>query len=131
MIVNANSIVQHVIQNKNRIIKHVNVNVKIIVSANKNIVGILAHVFVTESDEIGIVTDILSTKQEKYYSKKPKKNPNVTSTVPTNCRSEKVRVCYILHTIWLVIILVLIIIWKIMYFKKFVLKLVRVIISRT
>ena len=131
MIVNANSIVQHVIQNKNRIIKHVNVNVKIIVSANKNIVGILAHVFVTESDEIVIVTDILSTKQEKYYSKKNKKNPNVTSTAPTNCHSEKVRVCYILHTIWLVIILVLIIVWKIMNFKKFVLKLVRVIISRT
>ena len=131
MIVNANSIVQHVIQNKNRIIKHVNVNVKIIVSANKNIVGILAHVFVTESDEIVIVTDILSTKQEKYYSKKNKKTPNVTSTAPTNCHSEKVRVCYILHTIWLVIILVLIIVWKIMNFKKFVLKLVRVIISRT
>ena len=130
MIVNANSIVQHVIQNKNRIIKHVNVNVKIIVSANKNIVEILAHVFVTESDEIVIVTDILSTKQEKYYSKKNKKTPNVTSTAPTNCHSEKVRVCYILHTIWLVIILVLIIIWKIMNFKKFVLKLVRVIISR-
>ena len=131
MIVNANSIVQHVIQNKNRIIKHVNVNVKIIVSANKNIVEILAHVFVTESGEIVIVTDILSTKQEKYYSKKNKKTPNVTSTAPTNCHSEKVRVCYILHTIWLVIILVLIIIWKIMNFKKFVLKLVRVIISRT
>ena len=130
MIVNANSIVQHVIQNKNRIIKHVNVNVKIIVSANKNIVGILAHVFVTGSDEIVIATDILSTKQEKYYSKKTKKTPNVTSTAPTNCHSEKVRVCYILHTIWLVIILVLIIIWKIMNFKKFVLKLVRVIISR-
>ena len=72
MIVNANSIVQHVIQNKNRIIKHVNVNVKIIVSANKNIVGILAHVFVTESDEIVIVTDILSTKQEKYQKKQKK-----------------------------------------------------------
>ena len=46
MIVNANSIVQHVIQIKNGIIKHVNVNVKIIVHAKKIIVGILAHVFV-------------------------------------------------------------------------------------
>ena len=45
VIVNANSIVQHVIRMKNRII-HVNVNVKIIVSAKKIIVGILAHVFV-------------------------------------------------------------------------------------
>ena len=42
----ANSIVQHVIQIKNGIIKHVNMNVKIIVSAKKIIVGILIHVFV-------------------------------------------------------------------------------------
>ena len=46
VIVNANSVVQHVIQIKNGIIKHVNVNVKCIVSAKKIIVGILAHVFV-------------------------------------------------------------------------------------
>ena len=46
MIVNANSIVQYVIQIKNEIIKHVNVNIKIIVGAKKIIVGILAHVFV-------------------------------------------------------------------------------------
>ena len=46
MIVNVNSIVQYVIQIKSKIIKHVNVNVKIIVHAKKIIVGILAHVFV-------------------------------------------------------------------------------------
>ena len=46
MIVNANSIVQHVIQINNGIIKHINVNVKIIVSAKKIIVSILSHVFV-------------------------------------------------------------------------------------
>ena len=46
MIVNANSIVQYVIQIKNGIIKHVNVNIKIIISAKKIIAGILAHVFV-------------------------------------------------------------------------------------
>ena len=46
MIVNANPIVQHVLQNKNRIIKHVNVNVKVITSMKKIIVGILVHVFV-------------------------------------------------------------------------------------
>ena len=45
MKVNANSIVQHVIEIKNGIIKHVNVNVKIIISAKKIVVGILAHVF--------------------------------------------------------------------------------------
>ena len=43
---NGNSIVQHVIQIKNGIMKHVNVNVKIIISVKKIIVGILAHVFV-------------------------------------------------------------------------------------
>ena len=43
--VNANSIVKHVIQNKNGVIKHVNVNVRII-SVEKIIIGILAHVFV-------------------------------------------------------------------------------------
>ena len=46
VIVNANLIVQHVIQIRGRIRKHVNVNVKIIVTANRIIVEILAHVFV-------------------------------------------------------------------------------------
>ena len=45
-IVNANSIVQHVIHIKNGTMKHVNVNVKIIISAKKIIVGLLAHAFV-------------------------------------------------------------------------------------
>ena len=42
MIVNTSSIVQHVIQIKNGIIKHV----KIIVNAKNIIVGFLAHAFV-------------------------------------------------------------------------------------
>ena len=46
VIANANSIVEHVIQIKNGIMKHVNVGVKIIVSTKKIIVGILPHVFV-------------------------------------------------------------------------------------
>ena len=46
VIVNVNSVVQYVIQIKNRMIKHVSVNVKIIVCAKKCIVGSLAHVFV-------------------------------------------------------------------------------------
>ena len=46
-IVNENSIiVQNVIQIKNGMIKHVNVNVKIIVRVKKIIIRILAHVFV-------------------------------------------------------------------------------------
>ena len=43
---NTNSIAQHVIQIKNGIIKYVNVNVKIIISATNIIVGNLAGVFV-------------------------------------------------------------------------------------
>ena len=46
VILNANSIVQYVVQIKNGIIMHVNVNVKIIVHAKKIIIGILAHVVV-------------------------------------------------------------------------------------
>ena len=46
MIVNANSIVQHVIQIKNGIRKLVNVNINIIVHAKRITVGILAHIFV-------------------------------------------------------------------------------------
>ena len=46
VMVKANSIVQHVIQIKNGIIKHVNMNVKISASAKKIIVGMLTHVFV-------------------------------------------------------------------------------------
>ena len=46
VIVNTNSTVRHVIQIKNGIIKHVNINVKIIISDKKVIVGYLAHVFV-------------------------------------------------------------------------------------
>ena len=46
MIVNANSIVEHVIKIKNKIIKHVSVNVKIIIHAKEFTVGILAQIIV-------------------------------------------------------------------------------------
>ena len=50
VIVNANLIVQYVIQIKYGIMKHVNVNMQIVVSAKKIIVGILAHALLrTES----------------------------------------------------------------------------------
>ena len=45
VIANVNSIVKHVIQIKNEIIKHVNVSVKSIISVRKIKVGILALVF--------------------------------------------------------------------------------------
>ena len=46
VIVNANSVKKQVIQIKNGIIKLFNVNLKIIISTKKVIVGILARVFV-------------------------------------------------------------------------------------
>ena len=45
MILNENLIEQHEIQNKNGTTKHVNGNVKMIISVKKIISGILAHVF--------------------------------------------------------------------------------------
>ena len=43
---NVNSVLQHVIQIKIAIMKHVNASVKIIVRVKRIIFGILAHVFV-------------------------------------------------------------------------------------
>ena len=94
----------------------------------------------TECDKIIAVMDIVSTKKANAIA------TNVTSTPSINCHSKKVRDCYILHAVLLVIILLLIITiicyhyakkkgsnikWKIMNFKKFVLKIVCVIISMT
>ena len=116
--VNANSMVQYVIQYKNGTIKYVNVNTKIFISAKKIIVGILAEVFicengkylksvvdtsVTEFDQTVIVIDNLSTKNTNTIE------TNFTITVYINCHSKKVRDCYISHTVLLVIILPLII----------------------
>ena len=49
-------------------------------------------------NEIVIVMDILSTKNPNTIA------TNVTSTVSINCHTKKVRDCYILHTVLLVII---------------------------
>ena len=46
VIVKGNLILQHVIQIKNGILKHNNVSVKIILRTEKNIIGILAHIFI-------------------------------------------------------------------------------------
>ena len=54
---------------KNRITKHVDVNVNIIVSAQKNLVGILAHVSV----RMGICNGYCINKNGKYNSNKFKK----------------------------------------------------------
>ena len=45
VILNANSIVQYIIQIKNGMKKHVNVSVKVAIHAKKVIVGIAGHVF--------------------------------------------------------------------------------------
>ena len=113
--VNANSLVQHVIQITNGIMKHINLSVKVIVSENEIIVGVLAHVFVKiitdisviDWDEIIFVADIVSTKKT-----------NTTSTAWINCQSKKVRDCYILHTILSTIILLLIITVICYYYVK-------------
>ena len=57
MIVNLNSLVQHVIQIKNGIIKHVTVDVKLILSAKKIVVGILAYVFVRIASNKPIIVE--------------------------------------------------------------------------
>ena len=56
-----------------------------------------------KGDEIIIVMDTLSTKRTNTIA------ANVTSTASINWHSKKVRDCYILHTVLLVIILLLIV----------------------
>ena len=54
-------------------------------------------------DEIVIVMNTLPTKKTNVTA------TNVTSTAAINCHCKKVRNCYILHAVFLVIILLLII----------------------
>ena len=98
-------------------------NVKIIVSAKKVIVGIPANVFerivnivadtsVIECDEIITVMVIASTKKTNATA------ANARSTASINCHSKKVRDCYSLHTVLFVIILLLVIIICYYYLKQ-------------
>ena len=128
---------------------------KIIVSAKKIIIGILAHVFVrisvkskylkiiadtivTQCDEIIIFMDSLSTKKVNTIA------ANVTSTASMNWHSKKSkRLLYFAYSFisdhiaiddyyYLMLLFKTKrynIKWKIMKFKKFVFKIVRVIIS--
>ena len=100
VLVNANSIVQHVIQIKNGMKKHVSVNANIIVSAKKIKVRILADVFLSIID-----TSVIARDEIICYGYCINKND-------TYCSNKKVRYkidCYILKTVLLVIILQLII----------------------
>ena len=88
-----------------------NVNVKVIVNAKRIKVGNLAHVFLRianmtmlECDEMITVMDIVATKITNTIA------TNVTSNASINFHGKKVRDCYILHTLLLVIILPLIVI---------------------
>ena len=95
MIVNTNSIAQHVIQIKNGIINHYNVNVKIIVCAKKIIVGIQAHILASFYSAILwwnlSVIDIVSTKVTNIIA------TNVTSTILTYSDDKKVRYNWLLY----------------------------------
>ena len=105
VIVNANSIVQHVIQIKNGIIKHVNVNVKIIVSAKKDYSWNSGICICEKSKYLKSIADTSLIAYEK-------KSNTIATNVSINFHNEKVRYkldCYISHTILLVIILLLII----------------------
>ena len=108
VIVNANSVLKNAIPIKNGIIKHVNVNLKIILHVKMVIVRILAHVFVRrasailfsiadtsviECDEIIFVIDILSIKKTNAIA------ANVISSASMNCYNKKVRKYYILHKV--------------------------------
>ena len=98
-----------VLQIKIGIIKHVNVNVKIVISAKKIIVGILAQVFVRTAsingtsvigfDKIKSVMDIVSKKITDTIA------TNVMSTASINYHCKNVKDCYILHTVLSVMIL--------------------------
>ena len=64
----------------------------------------------TECDEIIIIMYIVSTKETNTIATKMTNiiAVNVMNTDPINCHSKKVRDCYILHAVLLVIILLLI-----------------------
>ena len=63
----------------------------------------IGYTSVIKCDEIKSVMDAVSTKMTNTIA------TNITSTASKNCHSKKVRDCYILHTVLLVIILLLII----------------------
>ena len=105
MVLNASSIVQHEIRIKNAIIKHVNVNVKIIINRKK-----IKHMYLWEYEnsknlksiddkslsefgEIIIIADIVLTKGESYSNKKDKyyssKKTNITNSASISYHRKK------------------------------------------
>ena len=94
--------------NQNGIIKHANVDIKIILAytlcENSKYLKSIADTSVIQCDEITTVMDIILTNVASAIA------TNVTCTASINCHSKKARDCFIFHTIILVIILLLIII---------------------
>ena len=160
MIVNANWMVQHVIQVKNRIMVNVNASIKSIARAKNIIVGILEHLFVrvlaisySIIDNLVIVCDGIINATDSVLTNKTNTAPiNATITTSINSENKYVRYktdCYILYTFLLVTVFLFIITiichdyakkyWhtnnikmdKIYELKKLVLKIVGVIISMT
>ena len=62
-------------------------------------------ILVTECDEIVIAMNIVSTKKRNTIATKKTNTTatNATSNTSINCHSKKVRDCYILHAVSLVI----------------------------
>ena len=135
MILKVNSIVQHVILNKNEIIKHVNDvkcknyckckedysrNPSTCICENSKYLKSVADTSVTEHNEIVVFMDIVSTKKTNTIEIKMANTiaTNITSTTSINCHSKKISDCYILHTVLLVTILLLIIIINCYHYAK-------------
>ena len=71
---------------------------------NRKYLKIIADNSVMECDEIITVMDIVSTKMTNTIA------TNVTSSASINCHSKRVRDCYILHKVFLAIILLILMI---------------------
>ena len=115
VVINPNSIVQHVVQIKNGIIKHANVNVKIIVSAKKYYSWNPSTCICESSKYLKIISDNSKFLCEEIISVMDIVSTKMTGTIATNLsiNSDDLKVryktdCYILDTVLLVIILPLI-----------------------
>ena len=90
--VNASSIVQHVVKIKNRIIKHVNMNVKIIKRATMIMSGILAQ---ENSKYLKSIVDTLVIAYDQIISVMDIASTKMTNTLATNvaisCHNKKER----------------------------------------
>ena len=126
VIVNANAIVQHIIEikkwnnkacqceckNYRKCKKDYSWNPSTHICENSKYLKNIADISVTECDKIIIAMDIVSTKKATTIA------TNVTSTASINYHDKKVRDFYILHTVLLVIIILLTIIIICYYYAK-------------